>query len=70
MAELEEDASNRPPTVVMMPQPMRDAPLWAASQRFRYMRYLEAIPRLRAAGCFESPPAAVGAYLVWTCQRS
>jgi hypothetical protein len=70
IAELEEDASRRPPTMVIAPRATPEAPLWAASQRVRYAAHLEHLPSVRSAGCLDAPPAEVGAYLVWTCSPS
>jgi hypothetical protein len=70
IAELEDDASRRPPTMVIAPRPIPEAPLWAASQRFRYSAYLAHLMMVSAAGCLDSPPAEVGAYLVWSCLPS
>jgi hypothetical protein len=66
--ELEDDVARRPPTIVMIPDARPDAPGWAASQRFRYATYVNAIEGIRATGCLDVDPVSIEAYLVWKCQ--
>jgi hypothetical protein len=67
-AELEADIARRPPTLVIMPRPEPDAPLWAGSQRFDVRAYFTGRPVAGLAACLEGPARSVEAYLVWRCR--
>ncbi len=67
-AELEADIAKRPPTMVIMPRPEPDGPIWAGSQRFDYRAYFAGQGDGGPVPCLDGPPLPVEAYLVWRCE--
>ena len=67
--ELEADFAKRPPTMVIMPRPEPDGPIWAGSQRFDYRAYFTGEAVEGPMPCLDGPPRPVEAYLVWRCDR-
>jgi hypothetical protein len=69
VTELEADIAKRPPTIVIMPRPEPDGPIWAGSQRFDYRAYFAGHDGDGSVPCLDGPPLSVEAYLVWRCER-
>ncbi|HJS46830.1 MAG TPA: hypothetical protein VJ773_02465 [Gemmatimonadales bacterium] len=67
--ELEADIVKRPPTMVILPRPEPEGPIWAGSQRFDYRAYFAGPAGEGSVPCLDGPPRPVEAYLVWRCER-
>lgn len=67
-AELAADIAKRPPTLLVIPRPEPEGPVWAGSQRFDYRAYFADLPGGVLARCLEGPARSVEAYLVWRCR--
>jgi hypothetical protein len=67
-AELAADIAKRPPTLLIIPRPEPDGPVWAGSQRFDYRAYFAGLPGGLLGACLEGPVTSVEAYLVWRCR--
>jgi hypothetical protein len=70
VTELREDIMKRPPTIVIVPSPEPDAPLWAGSQRFDYRTHFAGRLGGGLIPCTSGPAVRVEAYLVWRCARA